>query len=92
MGWPVSDERSGEAEFLSYARNRTVMGHRVLNSREELVALIDGAGAWGWTLDEFRHRAGVRFAGDTAYVTEFLWHEDGVPLDEVWRDVQTRRG
>ena len=83
---------SDEAEFLSCARNRTVMGRRVLNSREDLAALIDSAGAWGWTLDEFRRRAGVRFAGDTAYVTEFLWHEDGVPLAEVWQAVQGQRG
>lgn len=81
-----------EAEFLSYARNRTVLGHHVLNSREELAALIDRAGAWGWTLDEFRRRAGVRFAGDTAYVTEFSWHEKGVPLTEVWQEVQSQRG
>lgn len=83
---------SDEAEFLSYARNRTVMGRRVLNSREELAALIDSAGAWGWTLDEFRRRAGVRFAGDTAYVTEFLWHGDGVSLSEIWQEVQAKHG
>ncbi|ANE44766.1 hypothetical protein SU48_04410 [Deinococcus puniceus] len=77
---------------MSFAQHRVVTGSRAIASAEELRGLIDLHGAWGWTLAEFQDRAGVRFEGDTAYVTQFYWAGGEETLESVWARVQEARG
>ncbi|THF70648.1 hypothetical protein E7T06_06510 [Deinococcus sp. Arct2-2] len=73
---------------MSFAQNRVVTGQQAIASTEELRGLIDQSSAWGWTLAEFQDRAGVRFEGDTAYVTQFYWAGGEETLESVWARVQ----
>lgn len=77
---------------MSFAQNRVVTGQQAIANAEELRAIIDLHGAWGWTLAEFQDRAGVRFDGDTAYVTHFYWAGDAGTLESVWARVQGAGG
>ncbi|MDB5046643.1 MAG: hypothetical protein JWQ08_2693 [Deinococcus sp.] len=79
---------SDEETFMSFAQNRVVAGSQALGSAEEVRVLIDLHRAWGWTLAEFQDKAGVRFDGDTAYVTTFYWSGGDEALEDVWARVQ----
>ncbi|UQN06833.1 hypothetical protein [Deinococcus sp. QL22] len=88
----MSDSRTdydqGYETFMSFAQHRVVTGSRAIAHAEELRGLIDLHGAWGWTWAEFQEKAGVRFDGDTAHVTELYWAGDAGTLEEVWERVQ----
>ncbi|WP_407570799.1 hypothetical protein [Deinococcus altitudinis] len=75
-------------EFNEYAQTRTVTGNRAINSPEELRELIQRHNAWGWSLEAFQEKAGVRIEGDTAYVTTFYWNGSASTLTEMWSLVQ----
>lgn len=85
---PKTAYDTGYATFMSFAQNRVVTGSRAVASAEELRGLIEEHGAWGWTLAEFQDRAGVRFDGDTAYVTQFCWAGAEGTLESVWAQVK----
>ena len=74
--------------FNEYAQTRTVTGSQAIASLEDLRALIEQHGGWGWTLAEFQEKAGVRIDGDTAYVTQFYWSGSQTPLGDLWALVQ----
>ncbi|MGY2893171.1 hypothetical protein [Deinococcus sp. UYEF24] len=75
-------------EFSEYAQTRTVTGSHAVNSLEELRELIQSHDAWGWSLETFQEKAGVRIEGDTAYVTTFYWAGSTSTLPEMWSLVQ----
>ena len=87
---PETAYDAGYRTFMSFAQNRVVTGQQALTSAEELRGLIEQHGAWGWTLADFQDRAGVRFSGDTAYVTQFYWAGEEGTLEDVWARVQAR--
>ncbi|MFB9995234.1 hypothetical protein ACFFLM_25125 [Deinococcus oregonensis] len=88
MSDPKTDYDTGYETFMSFAQNRVVRGSQAVVSAEDLRRLINLHSAWGWTLAEFQDRAGVRFDGDTAYVTEFYWVGADETLEDVWARVQ----
>ncbi|MBZ9712127.1 hypothetical protein [Deinococcus multiflagellatus] len=75
-------------EFHEFAQTRAVIGSQAIASRDELRAMIEQAGAWGWSLPAFQERVGVRLDGDTAYVTEFSWAHPEATLADVWAELQ----
>lgn len=87
---PETDYEAGYKTFMSFAQNRVITGQQTLTSAEELSGLIEQHGAWGWTLAEFQDKAGVRFSGDTAYVTQFYWAGEQGTLEDVWAQVQAK--
>lgn len=74
-------------EFWEFAQTRTVSGVHVIASPEALRDLIEARGAWGWTVEAFQERCGVRLEGDTAYVTTFVYAGPEA-LADVWVQVQ----
>ncbi len=64
------------------------MGTQAITSLEELHELISQREAWGWSLADFQEKVGVRYDGDTAYVTEFYWQDSSKTLAQVWELVQ----
>ncbi|PTA69869.1 hypothetical protein C8263_00950 [Deinococcus arcticus] len=73
------------------AQTRVVTVSRPIATRDELRAMIEQAGAWGWPLATFQEEVGVRLDGDTAYVTTFCWAHPGTTLARVWNELQVER-